>query len=339
MSAPSDPLANGPEVLSQSEVERLLSQVHEQETTTTVFGPQGQPARYRSEDIQPFDFRQPAFLAPSELRRIRLRHEDFIRTLAADLSIYLRVEFGLRMAKLQTLSYQKLVDNLPNPSHLTLFKAEPLKGICLLDLHPHLGLTIVDRLLGGPGHSVHASRDLSDLETALLDEVVHLILNDWCNQWQKLQDLRPVVLGHETTPRFLHTAAHDTVMLVLSLEASLGDCLEPIQLAFPYFTLEPLVRQLASLTTPEKDVGTATTGQPRWRPDYNDIPVSITAEWRNLEIPVRSLAQLRPGDLLALEPECFEQVVVSLAGQPKFHGRLGTRDTRWAVELTAPLPP
>ncbi|MCZ7637273.1 MAG: FliM/FliN family flagellar motor C-terminal domain-containing protein [Verrucomicrobia bacterium] len=89
---------------------------------------------------------------------------------------------------------------------------------------------------------------------------------------------------------------------------------------------------------PRKDVGTPTTGQPRWRPDYNDIPVTVTAEWRNLEISVRALAQLRPGDLLALEPECFEQVVVSLAGKPKFHGRLGTRDARWAVELNAPLP-
>lgn len=339
MSAPSDPLANGAEVLSQSEVERLLSQVQDQETTTTVLGEQGQRTRHRAEEIQPFDFRQPAFLAPSELRKIRLRHEDFIRALAANLSIYLRVEFGLRMSRLQTVSYQRLAENLPNPSHLTLFKAEPLKGICLLDLHPHLGLTIVDRLLGGPGHSVNGNRDLSDIESALLDEVVLLILNDWCNQWQKLQELRPVVLGHETTPRFLHTSAHDTVMLVLSMEATIGDCVEQLQLAFPYFTIEPLVRQLANLMAPEREAGAPTAGRPRWSNDFNEVPVDVAAEWQDLEIAMRSLARLRPGDVLALEPECFEQVLVSLAGRPKFHGRLGTRNGRWAVELTEPVKP
>jgi flagellar motor switch protein FliM len=332
-----DPLSGGGEVLTQNEVERLLSQVQELETTTTVFNYLGGRTQRKAEEIQSFDFRQPAFLAPSEMRKIRLRYEDFIRTLAANLSIYLRVEFGLRMSKLQTITYQKLAESLPNPTHLTLFKAEPLKGICLLDLPPHLGLTIVDRLLGGPGHSVNSTRDLSDLESALLDEVIVLILNDWCNQWQKLQELRPVMLGHETTPRFLHTSAHDTVMLVLAMEVTLGDCIEQVQMAFPYFTIEPLVRQLAALTAPEKEASAKASGTPRWSSDFNDVPVSVNAEWQGLELTLRALATLKPGDVLMLEPECFEQVRVSYARTPKFHGRLGTRAQKWAVELTAPI--
>ena len=339
MTVPHDSLSVGGEVLTQNEVERLLSQVQELETTTTVFSYLGGRKQHKAEDIQPFDFRQPAFLAPSEMRKIRLRYEDFIRALAANLSIYLRVEFGLRMSKLQTISYQKLAEGLPNPTHLTLFKTEPLKGICMLNLPPHLGLTIVDRLLGGPGHSVSGDRDLSDIESALLDEVIMLILNDWCNQWQKLQELRPTVLGHETTPRFLHTSAHDTVMLVLSMEATLGDCIEQVQMAFPYFTIEPLVRQLAYLTAPEKESGPKASGKPRWSADFNDIPVGVNAEWHGLELTARALSTLKVGDVLMLEPECFDQVRVSFARAPKFRGRLGTRAQKWAVELTAACPP
>lgn len=338
MTNPQDPLAGGGDVLSQNEVERLLSQVQELETTTTVFSHQGARSQHKAEDIQPFDFRQPAFLAPSEMRKIRLRYEDFIRALAANLSIYLRVEFGLRMSKLQTVSYQKLAESLPNPTHLTLFKAEPLKGICLLDLPPHLGLTIVDRLLGGPGHSVTGNRDLSDIESALLDEVIMLVLNDWCNQWQKIQELRPVMLGHETTPRFLHTSAHDTVMLVLSMEATIGDCIEQVQMAFPYFTIEPLVRQLAAMTSPEKEANTRTGGRPKWNSDFNDIQVEVNAEWQGLELSVRALSALKPGDVLMLEPESFDRVRVNIARTPKFQGRLGTRAQKWAVELIAPSP-
>lgn len=334
-----DAFSSGNTVLTQNEVESLLNQVQEQENATPVYSPRGQRKHFRNEDIQPFDFRQPAFLAPAEMRRIRLRFEDFIRTLAANLSIYLRVEFGLRMSKLQTYSYQKLVEGLPNPTHLTLFKAEPLKGICLMDLPPRLGLTVVDRLLGGPGHSVAGNRDLSDIESALLGEVVGLILKDWCSQWEGVQQLRPVSLGHETTPRFLSTAAHDTVMLVLGIEATLGDCVEEIQMAFPYYTIEPLVKYIVSVSQPEKEAGVQTGAKPQWHDDFYQISVDVTAEWQRLELTVGALAVLKPGDFLTLDTRCFDDVIINFASIPKFRGRLGTRSERWAVEITEPVAP
>src|SRR5206468_11899724 len=104
-----------------------------------------------------------------------------IRALAARLSIYLRLEFSLQMSKLQTITYRKFAEALPNPTHLSLFKVEPLRGIGVLDIHPRLGLTIVDRLLGGPAHSITSDHDLSEIELALLDQAVHLILAEWCN--------------------------------------------------------------------------------------------------------------------------------------------------------------
>ena len=339
MAPGTDHYSAGNSVLTQNEVENLLSQLQEQDNTTPVYTHKGERTQHKVEDIQPFDFRQPAFLAPAEMRRIRLRFEDFIRALAANLSIYLRVEFGLRMSKLQTLSYQKFAEGLPNPTYLTLFKAEPLKGICLMDMPPRLGLTIVDRLLGGPGHSVSGNRDLSDIEAALLDEVLGLILKDWCGQWEQFQQLRPVSLGHETTPRFLHTSPHDTVMLILGMEATLGDCVEEIQMGFPYYTIEPLVRYVVSLTNPDRDTGARVDGKPKWREDFYEIPVKVTAEWQKLELTMRTLSSLKPGDFLVVDPEFFNQVYISVANKPKFQGRLGTRSENWAVELTEIVPP
>ena len=65
--------------------------------------------------IETYDFRNPVFLSEVELRRLRLLHEDFIRYLTARLSLFLRMEFALKMAKLTTLTYQKFTDGLPNP--------------------------------------------------------------------------------------------------------------------------------------------------------------------------------------------------------------------------------
>ncbi|HSA03464.1 MAG TPA: flagellar motor switch protein FliM, partial [Candidatus Paceibacterota bacterium] len=282
------------EILSQADVERLLAQVAEQETSTTIVRSDGQKTTSAGAEIQPYDFRQPAFLSAAELRKLRLRHEVFTRSLAARLSMYLRLEFGLQMSKLQTMIYQKFLDNLPNPTHLTLFKVEPMRGICILDVPPKLGITIVDRLMGGAAHSVNLERDMSDIEVALLDQVVQIILSEWCNQWAQLSELRPTVLGHENNGRFLQTASHDTVMLALTLEARVGDCLEPMQIGFPYYTLEPLVQQLnANIEATGRENPTVDNGGLRWNPQLNSVRVPVTAEWEGLEITARDLTQLQ----------------------------------------------
>ncbi len=330
-----DPLS---EVLSQSDVERLLAQVAEQEGNTLVHKVAGEKVRRAHDAIQPYDFRHPVFLSPSELRRLRLRHEEFIRALAARLSIYLRLEFGLQMAKLNTITYQKFIDNLATPTHLTLFKVEPLRGICILDMNPRLGLTIVDRLLGGPAHSIAASRDLSEIEVALLDQAIEVILNEWCNHWANVQELRLTLLGHESNGRFLQTAPHDTVMLALTLEARLGDCMEPIQIGFPYYTLEPLVRLLGEELDAESRPSGAAAPALKWNRDLEDMMVPITADWDNLEITARQLAQLKPGDVLQLAPDAVHEVRVRLARLAKFRATLGTRGKWRSVALNQLLP-
>ncbi len=326
------------ESLSQSEVEQLIQQVQEQKHAASVVGPHGRRINCKPETILPFDFRQPAFLAAGELRKLRVHHEEFIRSLAARLAIYLRIEFSLQMSRLQTGSYQKFTESVGNPTHLTLFKAEPLKGVCLLDIPPRLGLAIVDRMMGGEANVTSEPRDLTEIETALLDQVVQVILNEWCNSWHRFHDLRPVLLGHETNGRFLQTAPHDTTMFCLGMEARVGDCTEQMQFAFTHYTMEPLVRQLANIDI--DDLQTTVAPAPkvvRWNPELNEVPVGVTAEWSGLEMTARELASLKPGDVIMLDPHLTQAVNVSIASTPKYLARLGTQGKAWAVELMNPV--
>ena len=212
------------DVLSQSEVERLLQQVQEEETNTVVLQSNGRRSNQSRDSISAYDFRTPVFLSPIELRKLRIHHEEFIQSLAARLSIYLRVEFNLQMSQLHTISFRQWCESLDSPTHLSLFRVEPLRGICILDIPPRLGLTIVDRLLGGPGHSVTSNRELSELEVTLLDQVVLLMLTEWCTHWAKYRDLRPALFGHESNGLFLQAVDADAIMLVLSIEAAVNDC-------------------------------------------------------------------------------------------------------------------
>ena len=301
-----------------------------------VFTARGTREHRPAGEIRGHDFRQSGFLAASELRRIRQRHEQFVRSLAARLAIFLRLEFSLQLAKVQITGYQKFTESLPNPTHITMFKTDPLKGVSLLVVPPRLGLTLVDRLLGGPGETPEDGRELREIEIALFDQVAQIILSEWCNHWPEMRDLRPALLGHENNSRFLQTAAPDTAMLVLTLEAGMGGPLESLQLAFPYATIEPLIH-LLSPALAEPEPAPNRPGKVVWNPEFDELTVNAGAQWHGLKISAGEISRLKPGDVLMLGPDCAGQVQLRLSQAPKFLGRPGVCGSKWAVEITEVL--
>jgi len=299
-----------------------------------VLTPQGVRENRKADVVRNYDFRQSGFLAPSELRRIRLRHEQFVRSLAARLAMFLRLEFAVQLGKLQIVGYLKFTEGLPNPTHITLFKIDPLKGVGLLVIPPRFGLGLVDRMLGGPGKMPETAGELSEIEVALVDQVSTLLVNEWCAHWPEMRELRPAYLGHENNSRFLQTATPETAMLIITLNAGAGELSESVQLAFPYATVEPLMRLLAPAGLPETDVIAALSARPRWNSEFDDVRVPLVAEWQGLKLAAGDIADLKKGAVLMLDPQCAAQVQLNLNRMPKFIGRPGTRAGNWAVELT-----
>ena len=321
---------------SMSEVERMLATVTdpaEANVAVQSLEPADEP---KKNPVQPYDFRNPMLLAPGVLRKLRMHQEEFASALAARLSLYLRLEFSLTLTGLQTVAYGKLAQSWSNPSHLTLFKVEPLRGVSILEIPPPLGLTIVDRLMGGPGQVPEAAREMSEIENALLDQGVHLILGEWCIHWSKVKELKPVLLGCETNGKFIQTALPETMMLVVAMEARVGTCVERLQIGFPYSSLEALIRQLTKSadTVAEAPPQPATKAPCKWNPACDEIQIPLVAEWQGLEMTAREILALKVGDVLQINKECAQQVKVRLADVPKFNGRLGTVAGNWAVELT-----
>src|SRR5882672_1938891 len=322
--------------LDQSEIDKLLAQSAESDAPKPILIGVG-GAMAATSKIEPYDFRNPAFLSEAELRRLRLLHEDFIRYLSARLSLYLRMEFGLKMAKLTTVSYAKFTESLPMPKHLTLFKVEPLAGVGILDLNPRLALTIADRLLGGRGHSVKAERYLTEIEIALIEDVILILLEEWCGQWKTEQELRPSIIGHENNGRFLQTSPRDAIMLAMALECNFGDCSEQIQIGVPYYTIEPVVKKMQARRQKDTAV-TQTVKRAEWQAAYGGIKVPVRAEWQAFELSLREVTCLRVGDVIEMNPSVCADTHVLLNGTAKFVGTVGLDTDHVAIQLTRKLP-
>jgi flagellar motor switch protein FliM len=283
-------------------------------------------------------FRQGGLLAESALRKLRSQQEEFARVFGSRVSLYLRTDFSVAVAGVQTVSFQKFVERIATPAHLTLLKIEPLRGIGLLEIPPQLGLRIVDRQLGGTGNIPNADRALTEIETALLDQVSEILLTEWCTQWHEQQELKAVLLGHEFEVRFLNAIARETVMLELAFEVAMGEHKERFRLGLPHASFETLIQRLTD-GGGAQEVGPALAGPAlaRWNPRFDEVPVALRAVCDGFRLTARQLATLKVGDSLPVEPQRFNAVTIHIGTAAKFVGTLGTSEGHWAVAVTEKL--
>ena len=303
-----------------------------------VFTFRGVKTSVAGDRIRNFAFGQSAALSTSELHRFKSHNESVIRGVGARLSMFLRIEFTLELLSLDTITLPKFMDTTPPPRLMILFKIEPLRGIGILDIPPPLALAIADRMLGGKGFSVNP-RALREVEIALINQMAQIAIKEWCTPWKSVDELRPVLLGHESNPRYLQIGGSDETFYLLKMEAGIGDCIEQMLMVMPVKMLDPLVRNLS--LDPEglrKDKTVKELVIPKWNPGFDEVNIPLTAEWRDLEITTRDLLNFQVGDVIPLDSTQLNRVEVCLAHLPKYIGRVGSSGPKSAVEITKILP-
>src|SRR5690242_2601871 len=133
---------------------------------------------------QHFEVGQPNAASP-RFRTLRAVHERYAASLATALSAFLRSDF---QAALQDLSVQTsggFQAALPNPTCLMVFRLHPRDERMYLHMNCATVFGLLELLLGGKcGPEPAASRNLTEIEWSLLEEVVRVMVRPLGEAWQ-----------------------------------------------------------------------------------------------------------------------------------------------------------
>ena len=279
-----------------------------------------------------FDFRNPDFVSPGDLRMLTTLHTSFVQHLSARLSTFLRMECGLKITEFKSIPFAKFAESLAAESHVTLFQIEPLPGVGIADMSVPLGLALADRLLGGKGRVPAGERGLTEIEIALLDDVVSLALQEWSGIWEtENATLKPLCVGHETSGRFLQTTAADAPVILTVMELTFGEMTEKVQFGFPFSMMEPMLRQRLQA---QPRAAAASPKKMQWRTQYAGIAVPVAAEWRLHEMTLGEVMQFKEGQVLELSRSLVSETRVRLSNTEEFLGTAGVQNGQVAVQLT-----
>src|SRR5207249_6059425 len=121
---------------------------------------------------------------------------------------------------------------------------------------------------------------------------------------------KPALLGHETDGRYLQTAPPDSAMFVARIAARLEECAGHLQIAFPFITIEPYLRQLRQEWKSSAEAALEIVA-PRpllWKKALEEMIISLTAELPPLQLSARAVSRLKVGDALPLPVEFANRV-------------------------------
>jgi len=306
------------EILSQEEIDALLSGIDEGAVDTTPEEP-----AYAEEDIKPFDFRNYTIAARLKMPGLEVVNDYFGRGFRGVLSSMLREVVDVVALPIKLERFKDFLNRIPVPTSLHLFRLEPLRGQCLLNIESRLVFAFVERFLGGSGRRMTRveGREFTSIEQRLIRRVVEAALAELEKAWRGIHPVKPQYVRSEINPQFARVLQPDETVVVCTFNLELEDLRGEVLICYGLGTLQPVKDKLYSPFQREEDA------DPYWRQQIEDIIRSVVVE---LVVPLGSatvsgkdLLELAVNDIIELDTPIDEPLPVYVEGIKKILGELG----------------
>jgi flagellar motor switch protein FliM len=346
------------EILSQAEIEALLASLTGDGTESVPLAPAPPPTSVR-EPIAPaaaasgptigaepppsrrdpksllayelYDFRRPDKFAKDQLRTLQMLHETFARLFAGSLSAYLRVPVHVDLVSVEQVPYDEYIRSLTS-SIVNVFSMAPLSGQAILEVEFNIILSMIDRLLGGPGMMAKSNNLLTDIEKALTESIINRALKDFHTAWEGIAQFTPKREIMETQSQFVQIVPPNDVVVSILFEIKVGDLRGAMSICIPYLVLKPITSKLSAQrwfsSNTKKNTGKYTRYLAK---RLESTFVTCTVNLGNADITVRKLLELKVGDVVMLERLQSEDVDVLIDASTKFKARPGVRGKKLAI--------
>lgn len=319
------------EVLSQDEIDQLLTAISSGDVETEDIS---QPTESRK--IKIYDFKRPDKFSKEQIRTVSIMHETFARLTTTALSAQLRSLVQVHVASVDQLTYEEFIRSIPNPTTLGVINMDPLKGSAILEVDPAITFSIIDRLFGGQGEGTKVTRDLTDIETSVMEGIIVRILGNMREAWSQVIDLRPRLGQIETNPQFAQIVPPTEMVVLVTLETKVGEVEGMMNFCIPYLTIEPIISKLsAQYWYSSVRRGATTENLNILRERLSTIAVPLVVEIGSMDLTVRDVLSLSMGDVIRLQGSHInDHMALRVGDRKKFWCKPGQIANKLAVQIT-----
>lgn len=329
------------ELLSDGEVSALLSDLDmdlgtaESADTVSAAPEAGVIVDEQGRKIKTYDFNRPNRFSKDHMRTLEMLHEIFSRGFTASVAAYLRTVAEVKVISVTQQPFREYTMSLPRPDCIWVLKMEPLEGSILWEISPELVLTLIDRILGGPGKAPSAPRELTDIEQSVVEKVIHRALDNLREAWHKVGQFDPKLSGYETTAQFVQVVAPNEIAAVIEFEMKINEITGKMSMCIPYVVIEPIVGNLSAQKwfTVGKKESTQETVHNLTRV-MKDAVIPMVVEAGSSQVTVGDVLNLKVGDVVRLGTSPHGEIEILIENLVKLKGRPGVSSKKKAIQIT-----
>ncbi|KRL99135.1 flagellar motor switch protein FliM [Liquorilactobacillus satsumensis] len=324
------------QVLTQQEIDSLLKAMDNGEISQEEIEEENDAVKVKS-----YDFRRPTKLSKEYVNTLHMIFEDFSKVSSNTFSTLLRTNANFQLASIEQVSYDEFVHSIPRVTLIGQFHSEPLKGVQLLEMNPQLCMLLVELLCGGPDgkknigalDKIDEKKEFTDIELAVLEEVVQEFGKIFQNVWSEIVKLETKVEGLSSNPQLLQNMSPNEPVIMVTFTANIAGVATFVNLCIPYVFFDEITDKLSFRSWFDTSHEFDASEEKKLQKGMNDVKLQLEVLLGNAQLELANLLHLEVGDVIKLDRKITEPLNSYIEGSPFYRVKLGKKNQQLAVEL------
>ena len=306
------------EVLSQSEIEKLLSALGTNAENCCEKHFRTPKIRYDERKIRIYDFKRPDLFSRKQLRVICDVHELLIKQLALRLEQELRITGDFHIAMVDQLAYDEFLRSTASPTALAEVEIKipsfckdlcPVENRIFIEMNTGLARDFIKKTVGKLNKDSNRTKSLSRYEWMVVKDIFGIFTNSLLEVWKKIdQKAQLTVIKYDSDPTTISNLLDSAMCVLVGVTIYIGKNEGLLNICYPVALFRKVINQFSTL------YDNTCTGKKNSSPliDRNAIPVELTAELFRRAYAIKDILGWSIDDILFPEefqslPLCFLQ--------------------------------
>lgn len=322
------------EKLSQSQIDALLNRISsgDDEVETEI---------ENQKRIKEYDFKSPKKFTKEQLRTMDSLHENFARLLSSYFSGLLRVFSEVSVVQIEEQRYFEYSNALPDSALIGLVELRPenkrySEATLIMDMSTALGFFMIDRLLGGSGEGYNMARDYTDIELAILRNVLQKISAHLQEAWRNYIEVETELTSLETNSRLLQALAPEDIVVIVALNVKIKNLNGSLNICIPAVNLEEMINNFSlkyTRATKRQNPENEQLKKDKIMESLTDSDLEIKAILGDFRLDLRDIVRLQVADVIPLNKSINSDILVTVDDTPWFQAKLGESKLKKAIKL------
>ena len=323
------------EVLSQSQIDALLSAARSGEMDLSASREQKAEKKYRK-----YDFKSPRKFTKDRLKMLSSVFENYTRVINSRINGMLHTTCEVTVESVEEQRYYEFSNALTEGDVLTIAEVElegqdhPEEPPVLIHYTTSLMLSMMDRLMGGEGDmdaKLPDSYAFTDMELRLYESLVEDMVSVLGGSWENYIDLTCFYRRIETNPTLVQLIGLDETVVIVGINFQFSNSSGQMNICLPGTVLANIFTRIAAAN--QSGRGTGEDNSEEILDILRDSELEISAELGRTELQLRDIYFLDVGDVIDLGHPTEEPVYLYVGGKPWFSGKMGIQNNNMAVKI------